>query len=127
MRRNIIATNLVCDIIQSLNEHLITTFEINVQAYDDSNIYLTMDSLTKESENEIIIRWSASGITIESQPIFRHVYGWDNVRAENLYWWLDVLSRAIYKIAKTSKQFAILLTSNNTKQAVQTAKELCFT
>ena len=103
MRRSIIATNLVCDIIQSLNEHLITTFEINVQAYDDSTIYLTMDSLTKESENEIIIRWSATGITIESQPVFRHTYGWESVRAENLYWWLDVLSRAIYKIAKTSK------------------------
>ena len=103
MRRNIIATNLVCDIISSLNENLITTFEINVQAYDDSTIYITMDSLTRESENEIIIRWSATGITIESQPTFKHTYSWDCVRAENLYWWLDVLSRAIYKIAKTSK------------------------
>ena len=103
MRRSQIATNLVCDIIDSLNDNLITSYEINVQAYDDSTIYITMDSLTNESENEITITWITAGIRIECQPIFRHCYGWDNVRAENLYWWLDVLSRAIYKVAKTSK------------------------
>jgi len=103
MRRNQIATNLVCDIIRSLNDNLITNYVITVMCYTDSSIIITMDSLTEESENVITISWTTAGIRIECQPIFRHCYGWDNVRAENLYWWLDVLSQAIYKIAKTSK------------------------
>lgn len=100
MRRNSIATKLISDIVSVLNESLFTTYSLYVLHADDTRILIGMDSLTSSSENLITIQWNTNGICISCVPAFRNTYGWDSIHDKSLYWWLDVLSRAFYKVSK---------------------------